>query len=75
VPRGVLRTTCRICERPVSEVGGLSARGKCAECGNARLLANHEAMLVHRGPFYEHWKRRTLAAFGVVYLDAERDEV
>lgn len=31
-------------------------------------------MLTHRGPFFDHWRRRTLAAFGVTELDSSRDE-
>jgi hypothetical protein len=71
-PRG-RRHFCRHCARHDSEVGRISARGRCAECGNRRLAENHEAMLVHNGPFYEHWRTRTLAAFGVV-LDADREQ-
>jgi len=29
-------------------------------------------MLAHRGPFFEHWRARTLAAFGVT-LDSDRE--
>lgn len=74
MPRGILRTHCRVCERHVDECGKLSARGKCADCGNARLEANHWQLIEHRGPFFDHWRRRTLAAFGVkTPLDSDRD--
>ena len=66
--------TCRNCERHESEVGRISWRGLCSECGRERYMANHDQMLVHSGPFADHWRRRTLAAFGVVDLDAGRDE-
>lgn len=75
MPKGYPGRWCRVCQRSASEVGHISARGKCAECGDRLLIENHEAMLTHRGPFFEHWRRRTLAAFGVIELDAGRDEV
>jgi len=75
MPTGYLRSECRICERSTDEVGRLSARGKCAECGNRRLVENHEAMLARRGPFFDHWRRRTLAAFGVGLADEPRDSL
>lgn len=74
MPRGVLRTGCVICERPPAEVGPLSSRGKCQGCGVARLIDNHVQLIEHRGPFFDHWRARTLAAFGVTSLDAGRDE-
>lgn len=68
------RKWCKVCQQHTSVVGHISARGKCTECGNARLEANNAAMRRHTGPFYEHWRRRTLAAFGIVVpLDSDRD--
>jgi hypothetical protein len=71
--RGVTRTECVICERPTSEVGELSTRGKCEGCADGRMLANHSQLVAHRGPFFDHWRARTLAAFGVVEVDSDRD--
>ena len=34
--------------------------------GLERNAANHIALKTHRGPYFEHWRRRCLAAFGVV---------
>ena len=73
------RHSCRICERPEEEVGRISARGKCASCGDRLLEENNAAMRDHRGPFFDHWRRRSLAALGVILpgssstLDADRD--
>jgi len=35
-------------------------------------MDNHDQLLAHSGPFFHHWRKRTLAAFGV--LDAASDE-
>lgn len=71
--RGVTRTDCRVCGRHVSECGPLSARGKCGECGERRMRENHAQLLAHSGPFFLHWRTRSLAALGVVVVDTDRD--
>lgn len=40
------------------------------------MLENAHQLREHRGPFFDHWRRRTLAAFGVqlVGLDEHVDE-
>lgn len=73
MPRGIPRDECRVCERSTDEVGELSARGKCASCGNRRLEENNAQLRAHAGPFWQHWRRRTLAAFGVGLIDTDRD--
>jgi len=35
---------------------------------------NHRAMLVHKGPYYEHWRHRLLAAFGVAPVDEQHEQ-
>lgn len=64
---------CRICGRHFSEAGTISVRGKCAGCGDERIVANHEQLRAHDGPFFDHWRRKMLAAFGVTVVD-EPDE-
>lgn len=67
--RGVLRENCIYCGRPVSEVGRLSTRGRCGECADTRMIENYRDLHSHAGPFFDHWRRRTLAAFGVGLVD------
>jgi len=43
-------------------------------CGNGRLVENATELRAHSGPFFEHWRRRCVAAFGGVLLDERRDE-
>lgn len=43
----------------------ISARGLCHECGMAALAANMYQLNAHSGPYFDHWRRRTLAAFGI----------
>ena len=60
---------CKLCGRHRDECGGLSKRGKCQDCARMMTDANIEGIKAHRGPFFDHWRRRTLAAFGGVPLD------
>lgn len=57
---------CRVCGRHRNECGKLSARYKCAECGDERMVTNWNELREHSGPAFDHWRRRTLAAFGIL---------
>jgi hypothetical protein len=70
--RGVPRFNCKICDRHVSECGGLSARGKCLECGERARSENLLQINAHDGPYFENWRRQSVAAFGGVLLDVKR---
>lgn len=70
--RGHSATICKGCGGHRNVVGPLSARYKCAECSETRMVENFTALRAHRGPAFDHWRRRTLAAFGVFDVD-ERD--
>lgn len=74
VPRGVRRTQCVSCHRSTAECGALSYRGKCVDCSTRRALDNATQLRAHSGPYFEHWRMRCLAAFGVVTLDEGRGE-
>jgi hypothetical protein len=49
----------------------LSARGLCLDCGEELRTENFLAMKLHTGPAFEHWRRRTLAAFGIVLQESD----
>lgn len=36
------------------------------------MIGNHRELLAHDGPHFDHWRKRCLAAFGIVDLDAGR---
>jgi len=38
------------------------------------MLTNHRELVAHDGPAFDHWRRRTLASFGVFDLDTSRPE-
>lgn len=38
------------------------------------MLANRRELVAHTGPAFDHWRRRTLAAFGITGLDSGRPE-
>ena len=69
MPRVHPRQYCRICARHRDEVGDLSTRGKCQECATAMVAANITHLEAHNGVFFDHWRRRTVAAFGAVFPD------
>jgi hypothetical protein len=56
--------SCRICGASASDGVHISARGKCPDCGEAREVANHRQLKAHRGPFFDWWRLRSLAALG-----------
>ena len=73
MPKGYTRLRCKICERHRDECGGLSKRGKCQSCAQMLVAANITGIALHRGPFFDHWRRQTLAAFGGVPVDELRE--
>lgn len=72
--RGHTRHFCKVCGRPREEGERFSARGKCAECGETRMIDEHRELRAFRGPHYEHWRRRTLATLAVLPVDASSEE-
>jgi hypothetical protein len=68
---GERKLICKVCGKPREPGEILSARGKHRACGNARFKANAIQLHQHDGPFFDHWRRQCLAAFGVVALDAD----
>lgn len=72
MPKGYLRTSCKGCERPRSEVGTLSKRGLCSGCGEARRTANLACLVTHDGPYFDHWRAAMAASVGATLLDSER---
>jgi hypothetical protein len=66
------RRNCRACGRHESECGPISWAGYCIEDG--LRIKNENAVALHykRGPQFDHWRRRCLAAFGVgIFEDVE----
>ena len=59
---------CKVCGVTEEEVG-ISATGLCPEHSKQRFEANVMQLIEHRGPFFDHWRARCLAAFGVVLPD------
>jgi len=69
MPKGHARTSCKGCERPIADCGTLSTRGLCALCGEMRWTENLLSLKTHSGPYFAHYRRRSLAALGVIVLD------
>ena len=67
------RNSCRVCGASWPFVS-ISARGLCPDHSRIRMEENHRAMVEHRGPRFDHWRRRCLAAFGVLQVDERGDE-
>jgi hypothetical protein len=53
--RGQNLPRCKRCQRERKSGELFSARGKCADCGNGRMLANSRDLRARSGPEFEHW--------------------
>lgn len=51
-----------------------SARGKCQECGNGRMLRNAHELRTMSGEAVLRWRRGHAAAVGAVLLDDQREQ-
>ncbi len=63
------RVRCRVCGQHEAEVGAISWRGKCGECGKAIFEANLDDLHYHRGPYLLHWRRGMATSVGAVLVD------
>lgn len=52
---------CVYCRRPEREVGKLSVRGNCAECGAEAMVNNLHQLTTKSGPYYETFVVRRAA--------------
>lgn len=46
---------CRFCKRHRDEVGKISRRGRCLDCGVLRSEVNARELHEHQGESYERW--------------------
>lgn len=60
---------CQVCRRHESEVGPISWRGKCGECG--KRIANQAAddLHYHQGPYLLAWRRGMAKSVGALLVD------
>lgn len=56
------RRTCLVCGNHESEVGPISWRGNCEQCGLERMIQARLEFDAKRGPIYRKWKRNLHAA-------------
>lgn len=66
------RNTCRVCGARWPWVY-VSTRGLCHDHSMQRLIEHNTQLHEHRGPHFERWRERCLAAFGVAVTDDVRD--
>jgi hypothetical protein len=66
--------TCKDCGRGAREGVTISQQGYCRDDWERRLRENNEQLRAHSGPYFEHWRRRNLAAFGIIVLDEPQPE-
>jgi hypothetical protein len=60
---------CRSCQKITQPPYSVSWRGLCQDCAQARMRANNIQLSEHRGPYFERWRERSLAALGVFAVD------
>ena len=65
---------CKVCGARAPFVS-ISARGLCPDHTRMRITDNFRDLKAHDGPWFDHWRRRSLAALGVFApLDEATDE-
>lgn len=69
MPSGVPQTTCKICGGTVAERSELTARGKHLACSERKVREEIHQLVAHRGPHFDHWRARCIAAFGNPHLE------
>jgi hypothetical protein len=47
----------------------MSARYKCRFCGVEHCVENALSLNAHKGPYFEHWRRRVAASVGALLVD------
>lgn len=52
----------------------ISARGLCPDHTRMRITDNLTQLREGRGPYFDHWRQRTLAAFGVGIFDGDAQD-
>lgn len=57
---------CRECGEHTSQVGKLSARGRCTDCAAAKVEASIAEMADRSGPIYEKYRERVAAGLGLI---------
>jgi len=62
-------TACKICGEPVADRSELTARGKHLECSEALVREEIHQLVAHRGPHFDHWRARCIAAFTNPHLE------
>ena len=60
---------CHGCGRHRDDCGPLSARYKCAECGDGAALRNVRELRSHTGESLEKWRRGMARSVGAVFVD------
>lgn len=63
------RTTCQHCGRHKDEVGEISWRGKCIECGTRLAEEAADDLHYHRGTKFEIWRRNVILSAGGILPD------
>lgn len=66
---------CRCCKRHVSECGGLSARGKCEDCGTVRRIVQNLDMHTHSGYYHDKWRADMIRSAGGIVPQALLDRI
>ena len=67
--RGDKATFCKACGKRRKPGEVFTARGNHLACGDLLMRTNAIQLHQHSGPFFDHWRKQCLAAFGVVTLD------
>lgn len=71
------RTFCKTqrggCGKHAAEVGPISWRGLCRQCGMIRANRMYDDLTAHSGPGFELWREGMAASVGAVLVKARPD--
>jgi hypothetical protein len=73
MPKGVPIRACRHCGRPAEYRGQLTLSGYHIECAEERQRESTRQLVAHDGPWFDHWRNRCRAAFGVNLTEHHTD--
>jgi hypothetical protein len=74
MPKGHPFKVCRGCLRTVTYRTDLSLTGLCGDCGPRIQNEQVRQLVEHRGPHFDHWRQRCLAAFSAPHIHVPKPE-
>lgn len=65
-------TRCKVCRGLPDQVGPISGTGLCEKHATELFVDNLTQLIEHKGPKFDHWRRRLAASVGASLPDDDR---